>query len=306
VRAVSDDKVQATCTDQASNSWGQTRVAQQALDLDGSYSASSKEGSGVTAYIVDTGIYVSHHEFEGRATFGFKAESDWSDTDNNGHGTHVASTVGGKIYGIAKKVKLVAVKVLGDDGSGSTAGVIAGIDFVASKAQTTAGPSTANLSLGGGFSSALNRAVDAAVDSGVTFVVAAGNEDDDSCYYSPASSSSAITVGSTDVGDLNGKELDIRSDFSNYGECVDIFAPGSLITGAWIGGPTKLATISGTSMASPHVAGVASLFLGEDHSLSPTDVRHHLNQLSTKNVLTLNCVNAACEASPNKLAYNSC
>jgi len=307
VRAVTDDKIETTCSDQDSNSWGQTRVAQTALNLDGSYAASSKAGAGVTAYIVDTGIYVAHNEFGGRATFGFKAEPDWSDTDANGHGTHVASTVGGKIYGIAKQVSLVAVKVLGDDGSGSTAGVIAGIDYVAAQHQAKGNkPSTANLSLGGGFSSALNRAVGNAVSAGVTFVVAAGNEDDDACDYSPASSPAAITIGATDIGDLNGVELDVRSVFSNYGECVDLFAPGSLITGAWIGGPTKLATISGTSMASPHVAGIASLFLGDTPSLSPTDIRHQLLQLSTKDLIRMECINSACQQSPNKLAYNGC
>lgn len=306
VRAVSNNKSETTCTEQASNCWGQTRVAQVALNLDGSYAASAKAGAGVTAYIVDTGIYLAHSEFEGRATFGFKAESDWSDTDANGHGTHVASTVGGKTYGIAKAVDLVAVKVLGDDGSGSTAGVIAGIDYVAQQHQARGKPSTANLSLGGGFSSALNRAVQNAVNAGVVFVVAAGNEDDDACDYSPASSSAAITVGATDIGDLNGVELDVRSVFSNYGECVDIFAPGSLITAAWIGGPTKLATISGTSMACPHVCGLASLFLADAPASSPADIRHQLLQLSTKDVIRMECSNSACQASPNRLAYNGC
>jgi len=296
---------QQQCALEPSDSWGQTRVSQSTISLNGRYFASSTGGSGVDAYIVDTGVYVLHSDFQGRAKFGFKASPSWSDTDANGHGTHVASTVGGKLYGIAKRVSLIAVKVLGDNGSGSTAGVIAGVDYVVTQARSTGKPSTANLSLGGAKSTALNSAVNTAVASGVTFVVAAGNDNSDACNYSPASAASAITVGATDVGDDNGKDIDVRSIFSNYGKCVDVFGPGTLIKAAWIGSQTATRTISGTSMASPHVCGVACLILG-DQSASPADVFDIINSTSNKNMIDLECTNTICTQSPNSLVYNGC
>lgn len=178
------------------------------------------------------------------------------DIDGNGHGTHVASTVGGAEYGVAKKVKLIAVKVLRSSGFGTTADVVKGIDWTAQQHRRNKRKSVANMSLGGGRSSALDRAVEKAIEAGVHFAVAAGNSNDDACRYSPAAVKPAITVGASTVRDG-------RAYFSNIGPCVDIFAPGLDITGAWIGGRTAKRTISGTSMASPHVCGVMALFLSE-------------------------------------------
>jgi subtilisin family serine protease len=261
-------------------------------------------------FVVDTGIYVENADFGGRATFFWKAESSWSNTDANGHGTHVASTAAGSFYGVAPLANLYAVKVLGDDGSGTNAGVIAGVDRVtAAHSSGQSKRTVANLSLGGGYSSALNDACDEAVDAGVVMVVAAGNEDDDACYSSPASAAKVISVGSTDVG-VQGfnEQIDERSSFSNYGECVDIFAPGSDITAAWIGSTTATATISGTSMASPHVAGVAALVLSTNPSYSSTEVRDYILNNAIPNKISLRCANneESCRYSPNLLLNNGC
>jgi len=305
VKVNSDDQ---SCSHELAGSWGQTRISEELINLDGSYTATHTGGVGVTAYIVDTGVYVQNNDFQGRATFGFKASPQWSNTDSNGHGTHVASTVGGKLYGVAKRVSIVAVKVLGDNGQGTNSGVIAGIDYVATQHMSKGKPSTANLSLGGGKSTALNAAVDAAVDFGVVFVVAAGNDNDNACDYSPASAKEAITVGSTDVGsNLQGNDEDIRSYFSNYGSCVDVFAPGSLIKAAWIGNVTATNTISGTSMASPHVCGVVALLIGDSPMMSPAQVRTAILGTSNKAMIDMLCEGVSeCLKSPNFLAYNGC
>jgi subtilisin family serine protease len=215
----------------------------------------------VHAYVIDTGIEVSHPDFGGRATNGWDFVSgDAVAEDCNGHGTHVSGTIGGTIYGVAKQVALVAVRVLNCAGSGTYSGVIAGIDWVAAN---HVGPSVANMSLGGGKSFSLNDAVNGAVASGVTFAVAAGNSAADACDYSPASAASALTVGATTSSDA-------RASYSNYGSCLDLFAPGSGITSDWKGGGTN--TISGTSMATPHVTGAAALYLGAHPSASPNTV----------------------------------
>jgi len=310
VEYVEADQVVSTsaCIAESAGSWGQTRVAQHAIDLTNlPYKAASNSAKDVTAYVLDTGIYVDHSEFQGRATFGFKAEPSWTNTDVHGHGTHVASTIGGRIYGVTKKVNLVAVKVLGDDGFGSNAGVIAGIDYTASQHVSKGKPSTANMSLGGSKSTAINNAVASAVSLGVVFVVAAGNDDDNACNYSPASAPSAVTVGATDIGlNPSNEEIDIRSYFSNYGSCVDIFAPGSLIKGAWIGSKTATKVISGTSMACPHVCGLASLILGDIPSLSPGQVKDRLVANGNQKMIDLICTDEVCKQSPNVLAYNGC
>jgi len=294
------------CKTEEDGSWGQTRIAQKMVNLDGQFQSHGR-GKAVNAYILDTGIYLAHTDFQGRATFGFKAEASWKDTDSNGHGTHVSSTVGGKKYGIAKDVSLIAVKVLGDDGSGSNAGVIAGIEYALDQHINKGVPSVANMSLGGGKSTALNRAVDKAVSSNLVFIVAAGNDNSDACNYSPASAIDAITVGATDIGDVGNNQVDIRSYFSNFGTCVDILAPGTGITGAWIGTPTATRTISGTSMASPHVCGMAAVLLGLNPKMTWNAVKNQLTSDASVDFIDLQCSGStACLNTPNLLAYNGC
>lgn len=264
----SDPKVQyveqvqeyTTQTDQSNATWGLDRIDQRDLPLGRTYTYSNT-GSGVTAYIIDTGIRLSHNEFGGRATWGANFAGGKND-DCNGHGTHVAGTVGGSTWGVAKGVSLIAVKVLGCSGSGTTTGVINGIDWVAANRVT---PAVANMSLGGGASTSIDNAVQGAIDRSVTMVVAAGNSSADACNYSPARAPGAITVGAT-------TSTDARASYSNFGTCLDIFAPGSGITSAWKNSNTSTKTISGTSMASPHVAGVAALYLQSNKTATPSDV----------------------------------
>ncbi|RSD31301.1 S8 family peptidase [Vibrio pectenicida] len=240
--------------------WGLDRVDQRNLPLSGSYNYNF-DGTGVTAYVIDTGVTNTHIEFGGRSRSGYDfVDNDNDSTDCNGHGTHVAGTIGGNQYGVAKNVNIVGVRVLSCRGSGSNSGVIGGVNWVAANAS---GPSVANMSLGGGVSSSLDRAVASAVQSGISFALAAGNSNADACNSSPAREPSGLTVGSTTSSDS-------RSSFSNWGNCVDVFAPGSSIKSAWYDGGYK--TISGTSMAAPHVAGVTALYLDENNSLSPSQV----------------------------------
>ncbi|MCP4320699.1 MAG: S8 family serine peptidase [Alteromonadales bacterium] len=269
--------------------WGLDRIDQHDLPLNGSYNYNFT-GSNVTAYVIDTGVNVSHNEFGGRASHGWDfVDNDNNATDCNGHGTHVAGTVAGNSYGVAKNVNVVGVRVLGCTGSGSNSGVIAGINWVANNATGTA---VANMSLGGGASSATDRAVNNAVAKGVTFVVAAGNDSANACNYSPARAENAITVGSTTSSDR-------RSSFSNYGNCLDIYAPGSSIKSAWHNSNTSTKTISGTSMASPHVAGVAALILQENPNYTPVQVSTELSNRATKGKIS-----DAKTGSPNKLLYS--
>ncbi|KAH8172242.1 subtilase family protein [Sarocladium implicatum] len=237
--------------------WGLARISSQAPGGT-TYTYDESAGEGTCAYVVDTGIDVDHPDFEGRATFA-KNFADSNDNDGQGHGTHVAGTIGSTTYGVAKKTKLFAVKVLNDDGQGSNADVIAGLDFVVDDAPTQDCPNgvVVNMSLGGYFSSSVNQAAASITSAGHFLAVAAGNDGADSADYSPASESSACTVGATEKDDS-------LATYSNIGSLVDVLAPGSDILSTWIGGETN--TISGTSMASPHVAGLAAYLLGTGES----------------------------------------
>ncbi len=269
--------------------WGLDRIDQADRPLDGLYHY-GYTGSGVTAFIIDTGIRADHVEFSGRVLTGYNTVPDSNGTnDCNGHGTHVAGTVGGVTWGVGRQLALVPVRVLDCRGSGSWSGVIAGIDWVAN---TTPRPAVANMSLGGGASTSVNAAVAGAVQRGVTMVVAAGNSNADACNYSPSSEPSAITVGATTSGDA-------RSSYSNYGACVDVFAPGSSITSAWNTSNVATNTISGTSMASPHVTGVAALAAQANPGASPAAIASFLIANATANRLS-----STGGGSPNLLIYS--
>ncbi len=268
-------------------SWGLDRIDQRNLPLNSSYTYPTT-ASNVHAYIIDTGIRFTHADFGGRATSGVDEIDGGSADDCNGHGTHVSGTVGGASYGVAKGVQLVGVRVLNCSGSGTTAQVTAGIDWV-----TTHGikPAVANMSLGGGIDTTLDNAVANSINSGVTYAIAAGNSSTNACNSSPARVPAAITVGATDISDN-------RASFSNFGTCLDIFAPGVSITSAWSTGDTATNTISGTSMATPHVAGAAALVASANPGWTPQQVRDFLVNNATNGLVA----NPG-TGSPNKLLF---
>ena len=273
VALVEEDGVVTINTTQTGATWGLDRIHQRNLPLDGTYQYNLM-GSGVTAYVIDTGIRTTHTEFGGRARAGFSAINDGNGAnDCHGHGTHVSGTIGGITYGVAKTVNLVAVRVLDCNGSGYKSGVISGIDWVT---QNKTLPAVANMSLGGSASTAEDIAVRNSIAAGITYAVAAGNSNDNACNYSPARVAEAITVGATDSADT-------RAYFSSYGTCLDIFAPGVNITSSWNTSNTAINTISGTSMATPHVAGAAALYLSGNPGATPSQVAVALTNNATPN-----------------------
>src|SRR3569833_373927 len=259
---VEEDQIITIDATEANATWGLDRIDQADLPLNATYNYDAT-ASNVYAYVIDTGIYFPHNEFGGRAVLGYDSVNDGRNgLDCNGHGTHVAGTIGGSVYGVAKGVNLYAVRVLNCSGSGTTSSVIAGIDWVTANHKS---PAVANMSLGGATSTALDNAVRNSIASGVTYAIAAGNSNAAACTSSPARVPEALTVGAT-------TSSDVRASFSNYGSCVDLFAPGVNITSAWYTGTTATNTISGTSMASPHAAGAAALYLAAYPTKQPADV----------------------------------
>jgi len=282
-------------------SWGLDRTDQRALPLNQQYNYYTSSGAGVTAYVIDTGILTTHAQFGTRASFGFTSITGESNSDLNGHGTHVAGTIGGATYGLAKNVNLIAVKVLSGAGSGTTAGVISGVDWT-TKHHTDRGRdarSVANMSLGGGASTTLDDAVTNSIASGISYAIAAGNNNGASaCNYSPARVPTAVTVGAT-------ANTDARASFSNIGTCVTIFAPGQNIVSSYIGSNTATSTLSGTSMAAPHVAGVIAVHLGNlladglPTPPTPVEVKAWTTRIGTPNV-----VGSPGTGSPNILLFS--
>lgn len=288
VAYVEQDQVVHASTTQSGATWGLDRINQRALPLSGTYTYTST-GSGVRAYIIDTGIQTNHPQFGSRASAVYDAVGDGRNgQDCNGHGTHVAGTVGSTTYGVAKGVYLRAVRVLDCSGSGTNSGVIAGLNWVA---QNHIAPAVANMSLGGGASQAVDDAVNALASSGVFVAVAAGNENQDACNTSPARAANVTTVAASTINDA-------KASYSNFGGCVELYAPGSNITSTWIGSATN--TISGTSMATPHVTGVAALYKAVNGDASYSTIRSWLTSNATSGVITGNP-----SGTPNRLLYKS-
>ncbi|KID95479.1 subtilisin-like protease PR1K, partial [Metarhizium majus ARSEF 297] len=256
---IEQDAIMTMYATQQNADWGLARLSSQKPGTT-TYTYDDSAGEGTCAFIIDTGIEAGHSDFEGRAEFLENFTNDGQNTDGNGHGTHVAGTIGSKTYGVAKKTKLFGVKVLDAQGSGSNSAVIAGMDYVAKNAKSKPCPKgvVVNMSLGGEKSAAVNQAAQAITGAGLFLAVAAGNDGQDASGYSPASEPSACTVGAT-------TKTDALAEYSNHGSGVDVLAPGSDIASTWIQGGIK--TISGTSMASPHVAGIGAYFLGKGESI---------------------------------------
>lgn len=273
-----DAIIQATGVQSPVGSWGQDRVDQRNLPLNNSYTYPNS-GAGVHAYIIDTGINPTHTEFTGRIGNGADFTGSGTTTDANGHGTHVAGTLGGTTYGLAKAVTLHPVRVLNASGSGSWSWYVSAINWIIANKKT---PAVANASLGGSINTSADAATDALAAAGVTFAIAAGNDNSDACFASPARRGVTNGVIST----MASSNTDARASFSNYGICGDIFAPGVSIKSAWIGSTTATSTISGTSMASPHVAGAAALYLGNNAALTPAQVEAAMKTDATTGKIT--------------------
>ncbi|MER6011040.1 S8 family peptidase [Streptomyces bluensis] len=290
VHSVVQNRTFAILTTQSNPpSWGLDRIDQAALPLDRSYTYDDTAGAGVTAYVIDTGVRITHRDFGGRAVDGYDAvDNDNTAQDGHGHGTHVAGTVAGTAYGVAKKAKIVGVRVLNNSGEGTTAQVVAGIDWVTGNAVK---PAVATMSLGGPADTAMDAAVRNSIASGVTYAVAAGNDATNASTTSPARVTEAITVGAT-------TDSDARAGYSNYGTPLDLFAPGSSITSLWRTSDTATNTLSGTSMATPHVAGAAALHLADHRSATPAAVQTALVDSATTGVVT-----SPGAGSPNRLLH---
>lgn len=289
VASVEQNRIVRADATQTNAPWGLDRIDQANLPLSGTYTYPDSAGGGVTAYVIDTGVRISHSQLGGRAVNGYDAvEGDTVAQDGNGHGTHVATTIAGTTYGVAKSARIVAVRVLDNNGSGTTAGVIAGIDWVTAH-HTAGAPAVANLSLGGGASTALDNAVKNSIADGVTYAVAAGNSGVNASSTSPARVPAAITVGAT-------SNTDAKASWSNFGSVLDLFAPGVSITAGWNTSDTATSTISGTSMATPHVAGAAAIYLAGHPSATPAQVATAL-----VNGATTGKVTSPGSGSPNRL-----
>ena len=292
VAYIEQDAVVTLATTQSSATWGIDRIDQRSLPLSGTYNYNNT-ASTVRAYVIDTGIDAGHSEFEGRAQNVYDAFGG-SGNDCNGHGTHVAGTIGGKLYGVAKKSMPRGVRVLDCNGSGSNSGVIAGVDWVR---LNHVKPAVANMSLGGGASTAVDDAVKALSNAGVFLAVAAGNSNANACNYSPARAGYQTAIATVAASTSS----DAKASYSNYGSCVDLYAPGSSIKSAWIGsGTTETNTISGTSMASPHVAGVGALYKGVYGDASSGTVHNWIINNATTSVISSNP-----SGTPNRLLFKS-
>ncbi|KAJ8457203.1 hypothetical protein ONZ45_g863 [Pleurotus djamor] len=285
VESISEDGIMSIFDTQTNAPWGLSRLSsstrlsnQNTNALTFSYTFDASAGAGVDVYIVDTGVFIDHQQFGGRARWGATFVGNVN-ADGNGHGTHCAGTVAGSQFGVAKRANIIAVKVLSDAGSGSVAGIVSGLDFVASQAAASGRPSIVSMSLGGGASSALDNAVSSLTSRGVHVVVAAGNDNANAANTSPARAPSAITVGASTIADA-------RASFSNFGSVVDVFAPGQNVISSWIGSTTATNNISGTSMATPHVAGLVAYLIGLQGNVSPAAMSDKIKSLSLKGVLS--------------------
>lgn len=273
ILSVEEEQIYKTSTTQNGADWGLDRIDQEKLPLDRVYNYTLGNYS-VDAYVVDTGINALSTDFTGRVLNGFSAINDGNGTnDCNGHGTHVSGSIGGNLYGVNKTVNLIPIRVLDCAGSGTTTSVLAGLDFILANKNSTK-PSIVNMSLGGGASLSLDQAVAKLISNNIAVVVAAGNDNKDACNFSPARVTSAITVGATDP-------TDTRATFSNYGTCLDVFAPGVNIKSVWIGGTATTATLSGTSMATPLVTGALTLLLSKEPTLTSTQIAERVKTSSS-------------------------
>ncbi|KAI8869595.1 serine protease [Ramicandelaber brevisporus] len=298
VAFVEPDQIATTFTTQPNAPWGLARTSSRSrVGAGASYSYDPNGGAGVKVFVIDTGIYVGHSDFGGRATWGANFAGDGQNSDGNGHGSHVSGTIGGSTYGIAKKAQLVAVKVLGSDGSGSFSGIIGGINWATQQHSSGNGGakgSVINMSLGGSYSDSLNQATTAAVNAGIYVALAGGNSNQDACGFSPASAEGGFTLAASDINDT-------IASFSNWGQCCDSFAPGVNILSVSTSCSTCSRTMSGTSMSSPHAAGLMAYYASLSSSrMSPAQMIQTIKSAATKNVIGGNI-----NGSPNQILYNN-